>query len=141
MTLSEQLKSLVEKADEHAAVLDIIGDFIDDMPHIQKDVGEVADFLSEFVAMAPTILAALEAVEWVYPKSRYDMPAKPGNANYEYVDCLILHRGDLLFRPWNCEHLVFDSEDYDDFFCEWSEIEAYQIVQRPLGPTPENTHD
>ena len=63
MTLSEQLKSLVEKADEHAAVLDIIGDFIDDMPHIQKDVGEVADFLSEFVAIAPTILSALEAVE------------------------------------------------------------------------------
>lgn len=63
MTLSEQLKSLAEKADEHAAVLDIIGDFIDDMPHIQKDVGEVADFLSEFVAIAPTILAALEAVD------------------------------------------------------------------------------
>lgn len=78
-------------------------------------------------AAAQVIREYLDAQEakWVHPKTKADMPKKPGKANYEYVECLVLYKGDLLARPWNCEHEVFDDEDQDDFFCEWSDITAY----------------
>lgn len=65
---------------------------------------------------------------WIVPRTVGDMPAKPGIESYEYVECLVLYRGDLLLRPWNCEHQVFDDEHHDDFFCEWSEVSAYREV-------------
>ncbi len=68
------------------------------------------------------------AASWVVPKSAADMPAKPGVERYEYVECLVLYKGDLLLRPWNCEHLVFDDEHQDDFFCEWSDVSAYRVI-------------
>lgn len=66
--------------------------------------------------------------EWVAPKSVDDMPAKPGLERYEYVACLVLYRGEILMRPWNCEHQVFDDEHQDDFFCEWSDVSAYRSL-------------
>jgi hypothetical protein len=58
---------------------------------------------------------------WVSPKDH--MPEKPGKASYEYVDCLIVYKNEVLMRPWNCEHLCFDDEHYDDFFCGADEID------------------
>jgi len=68
------------------------------------------------------------AQAWIAPKSIEEMPAKPGLASYEYVECLVLYRGQLLLRPWNCEHKVFDDEAQDDHFCEWNEITAYRVI-------------
>lgn len=69
-------------------------------------------------------LCALSPV-WVLPRTKTDMPKKPGKEAYEYVDCLVLYKGDVLCRPWNCEHEVFDDEAHDDHFCEWNEVTAY----------------
>ena len=49
-------------------------------------------------------------------------PAKPGKKRYEQVPCLVLHQGEILIRQWNCEHLVWDREDGDDFFCQTNEV-------------------
>lgn len=65
---------------------------------------------------------------WIVPKSLADMPAKPGFDRYEYVECLILYRGEVINRPWNCEHQVFDDEERDDHFCEWNEVQAYRSL-------------
>lgn len=44
------------------------------------------------------------------------LPKKPGKESYEYVWCIIrMPNGDTLIRPWNCEHLVWDDEECDDF--------------------------
>lgn len=68
------------------------------------------------------------ALVWVTPKSLTDMPEKPGKASYKYVECLVLHRGQIKLRPWNCEHLVFDDEEQDDHFCEWHEVSMYAVL-------------
>lgn len=71
--------------------------------------------------------------DWIAPKSIADMPAKPGVARYEYVECLVLYKGDLLTRPWNCEHQVFDDEHRNDFFCEWDAVTAYRVIGHERG--------
>ena len=73
-------------------------------------------------------VAAAVAGVWIAPKTIDDMPAKPGLARYEYVESLILHKGELLSRPWNCEHKVFDDEEQDDYFCDWDAITAYRVI-------------
>jgi len=67
---------------------------------------------------------------WNDPKD--GMPIKPGLKSYEYVDCLIVKTGDVLIRPWNCEHLCFDDESYDDHDCDASEITAWAHL--PTAP-------
>lgn len=60
-----------------------------------------------------------EATPWIATTDR--LPKKPGIVGYEHVDCLIVYNGSPMFRPWNCEHNCWDSEDYDDYFCDPTE--------------------
>lgn len=73
--------------------------------------------------------------EWIRTKDR--LPEKPGKRDYEYVDCLIYHKGERKIRPWNCEHLCWDTEDYDDFFAEPTEPTHWM----PLPSEPVTSHD
>lgn len=54
--------------------------------------------------------------EWISTKDR--LPEKLGKERYEYVECLIFYKGEILKRPWNCEHRCWDDEEMDDFFCD-----------------------
>lgn len=78
--------------------------------------------------------AALIAMrpQWIKPTDR--LPTKPGKSDYEYVDCLIVHKGNVKMRPWNCEHKCFDDEEYDDYFCDAREVELWMAV--PALPAP-----
>jgi len=62
-------------------------------------------------------------------------PPKPGLKPYEHVDCLIIMKNrpsTVLMRPWNCEHLVWDDADYDDFFCETGDVLCWTpILEAP----------
>lgn len=49
-------------------------------------------------------------------------PDKPGLRPYEQVPCLIVRKGEVLLRQWNCEHLIWDTEDGDDFFCNPGDV-------------------
>lgn len=62
------------------------------------------------------------------------LPGKPGKKSYEYVDCLIFYRGDILIRPWNCEHHVWDDEEHDDFFCHPTEPTHWMPLPEPPAP-------
>ena len=68
-------------------------------------------------------------MNWIKTSER--LPEKPGVQSYEYVDCLILVKGDLKFRPWNCEHHCWDDEEYDDFAYEATEPSHWCKVTRP----------
>lgn len=59
-------------------------------------------------------------------------PDKPGLDQYEHVACLVVYNGEILLRKWNCEHLVWDTEDGDDFFCKAEDITHWMpLPQRP----------
>lgn len=72
---------------------------------------------------------------WVKINSMADLPKKPGLRSYEQVDCLIVYKGRVLHRMWNCEHEVWDDEDGDDYFCDALAPSHYMVA--PALPTDE----
>ena len=68
--------------------------------------------------------------KWIKINSVADLPVKPGLQDYEHIECLIYHNGDVKLRLWNCEHLVWDDEHGDDFYCLPTEPKAYMIIDR-----------
>ena len=89
------------------------------------------------VAEARTIARVLrEAAEgWIKITCANDLPKKPGKERYEYVECLIFHKGEIKMRPWNCEHLCWDDEEHDDFFCDAMEPSHYMKLPAPPSET------
>ena len=61
-------------------------------------------------------------------------PDKPGQEFYTLVPCLIVKGDAILLRVWNCEHLVWDTEDADDFFCEAKDVSHWMLL--PSLPHP-----
>ena len=81
------------------------------------------------------LATAATAAAWEWKDPSVELPKKPGKQSYEYVDCLILKKtGDVLFRPWNCEHECFDDEGYDDFYCDASDVKLWCAIVRPAAP-------
>lgn len=88
----------------------------------------------DLIAIDDLIGDAIKAYEnalWAKPQDR--LPEKPGKKSYEYVDCLIVYKGEVIQRPWNCEHLCFDDVDYDDFFCNAVDVDWWM----PLPKAPD----
>jgi hypothetical protein len=54
-------------------------------------------------------------VHLLFTKTSDALPEKPGLSSYEYVQCLIVVNGEWEIGNWNCEHLVWDDEECDDF--------------------------
>ena len=66
-------------------------------------------------------------MKWILTKDA--LPEKPGKKSYEYVDCIIrMPNGDTMIRPWNCEHLCWDDEHYDDFQYNPTEPLAWMLL-------------
>ena len=63
------------------------------------------------------------------------LPEKPGKDRYEYVECMIFHKGEIKLRPWNCEHLCWDDESHDDFFCDPKEPTHWMPLPAPPAKT------
>lgn len=126
-SLRTQLEELAGKADEHSAVLDIISDFIDDMPHIQKDVKAVAAFLEEFTALAPTILSALEAVEW----RPIETAPRDGSPFMLWVA-----EGETGPHVFATVSITSEGQWWDDSTGDQIEPISFATHWRPLGPTP-----
>ena len=49
-----------------------------------------------------------------------ELPKKPNIERYEQIPCLIVRKDRRYYEilQWNCEHLVWDGEDGDDFECK-----------------------
>ena len=106
--LIKQLNDIGEWFDENNMLLS--GGLIDDaIDHIKK----------------------LEQNEWIACSDR--LPEKPHKSSYEHVDCYIYIDGKILERPWNCEHKVWDDEDYDDYFCD-ALTPSHWMIKKPITP-------
>ena len=70
-------------------------------------------------------------MNWI-PTTEKTHPDKPGLARYEQIPCLVVYHGEICIRQWNCEHLVWDEEDGDDFCCKADEVTHWM----PLPPMP-----
>ena len=72
-------------------------------------------------------------MEWIATTEKLH-PDKPGLLRYEQIPCLIVRNREILIRQWNCEHLVWDDEDGDDFYCEAKDVTHWM----PLPALPSN---
>jgi len=64
-------------------------------------------------------------------------PDKAGIERYEQILCLVVHGGNILLRQWNCEHLVWDTEDGDDYFCNADDVSYWMPC--PALPQPKES--
>lgn len=69
-------------------------------------------------------------MQWIKTSDR--LPKKPGKASYEYVDCMILVKGELKFSPWNCEHECWDDSSYDDWAYDALTPSHWMEIKRPM---------
>ena len=74
-------------------------------------------------------------MEWIKTADR--LPEKPGLKSYEYVDCLIVVHGEVKLHPWNCEHMCWDDEHYDDWVYDPKTPSHWMPL--PKAPTQEDT--
>jgi hypothetical protein len=89
-------------------------------------------YFEELISQSASALRELlDERKWKTIKTIDDLPKKPGLAPYEQIDCLILHKGEVKIRVWNCEHGVWDDEDGDDYFCGAMEPKAYMPLPAP----------
>ncbi len=97
---------------------------------VERDAEGFAGIGSASVPVEPAWVSTLT---WYRPQDQ--LPKKPGIESYEHVDCLILYKGQLLLRPWNCEHEVFDDEEGDDHFCNAEDVTLWAACSRPPVPS------
>ena len=83
----------------------------------------------------------LKSDQWI--RTSEQLPEKPGLKSYEHVDCWIYVNNTILQRPWNCEHLCWDDEEYDDFEFEAKKPTHWMPFFYPEPPTKYHTkcHD
>ena len=75
-------------------------------------------------------------MEWIATADKLH-PDKPGITRYEQIPCFIVRNREILIRQWNCEHLVWDTEDGDDFYCEAKDVTHWMPL--PEAPNVELT--
>ena len=77
-----------------------------------------------------------DGMKWISVELK--LPEKPGLASYEHVDCLIFIKGEILQRPWNCEHLCWDNAYGDNFEFNPKEPTHWMpLPEPPKEPTDE----
>jgi len=98
--------------------------------HFSHDLSrdDVIHLAHELLAMVSAQPEAKDA--WIKITSPHDLPLKT-QAAYQQIECLILHKDNVLLRVWNCEHEVWDDENGDDFFCEATDPSHYMVITRP----------
>lgn len=74
-----------------------------------------------------------QEVEWISTEVKLH-PDKPGLSRYEQIPCLVIFKDSNYIENlvWNCEHLVWDGADGDDYACDADKI-AYWMAF-PLTP-------
>ena len=104
--------------------------------HLDRGQKRVAD---AYLECAHSLLAMLEGeepeCEWVSVEDR--LPDKPNKAEYEYVDCWIFYKGQIMRIPWNCEERCWDDADYDDHFCAAKVPTHWMLAPLPAPPETE----
>ena len=72
-------------------------------------------------------------MDWISTNDKLH-PDKPCAQRYEQILCLIVRDREILLRCWSCEHLVWNDEDGDDFYCKAEDVTYWM----PVPPVPSN---
>ena len=93
-----------------------------------KHCGKFADYDETAISIYKKMWQDLQP-QWTKPSE--SLPKKPGLDKHEHVDCLVSKKGEVLKRPWNCESWCWDTEDYDDWYCNPLDVDFWMLLPKP----------
>lgn len=114
----QSVKRLAERgglswAELHAVLHDTAFKKVDQNTAIAECRAIEARYLSALDTPAAQVTGGVEVI---WHKTVDGLPQKPGKRDYEQIECLILlPDGCIEISAWNCEHLVWDDAEGDDF--------------------------
>lgn len=96
----------------------------------ESEANWLCDILNKQLESAPSNTGEEEAVDgWIDVKDR--LPERKPNVGYSQVWCLCVYRGEVLILVYNHEHICWDQEDGDDYFCDVSAVSHWQPLPKP----------
>lgn len=98
----------------------------------EKEVLQHGALVVTAVNFAEHILSVAESKRW---RPMSELPARQECVSYSQVWCFVIHKGELKILAFNHEHMCWDREDGDDFYCGIHEVTHWM----PLPSAPEES--
>jgi hypothetical protein len=76
-----------------------------------------------------TMKVSEDGMEWI--KTSDKLPDRDPNQRYSQVPCLVVYRGQIEILVFNHEHMVWDDESGDDYFCSIEEVSHWIPLPEP----------
>ena len=75
------------------------------------------------------------AMQWIKTTDR--LPERNPHERYSQVACLVVHKREVKILVYNHEHLCWDDESADDYYCDIADVSYWQPLPEP--PTAEDS--
>ena len=72
-------------------------------------------------------------MQWIKTTDR--LPERNQHERYSQVACLVVHKREVKILVYNHEHLCWDDESADDYYCDIADVSYWQPLPEP--PTAE----
>lgn len=96
----------------------------------REQSGDFTDLTSEQIYHAGYDAGLRDAAgEWV--AMNQGIPERQPNTHYSQVPCLVTYRGEVKVLVFNHEHMVWDDESADDFYCQLADVTAWKYLPEP----------
>jgi len=69
----------------------------------------------------------IQNTNWISVKDR--LPDRKPNKRHSHL-CLVVFHGEAKILAYNHEHLCWDQEDLDDYFCDTADVEYWQPLPK-----------
>ena len=68
-------------------------------------------------------------MEW--NKCPEKLPERDKEANYSQVPCIVIHDNEIRILVYNHEHMCWDRDDGDDYYCNIADVTHWMHVPAP----------
>jgi hypothetical protein len=70
-------------------------------------------------------------------ETKIELPPRQLTVKYSQVPCLVIHNSEIKILAFNHEHLCWDDEHYDDYYCDIKDVSHWM----PLPSLPDRKYN